>query len=418
MVSAPGTADIAALSGECRGSRYVDGRWFVVAGNTVYEMATDGTYTSLGTILSSTGKIVMSNNNTQVSIVAQNRLYVIELSDSSLAEVTVDGWLGADRVDEMDGYSIFNRPGTDQFYLSAIDNTKSIDPLDFSSADGVPGNIVAHIVSNDQLFIYKTKSREIWVNSGGADFPFTRYNSFPSEVGCVGPHAVVNAAGIVYFVGATERGTAMVYEDPGTRPSPISNTAIEELLRTCIDLSQIEMMAYQPKGHEFVLIRGPGMKTTAVYDAKNKWWHERAEWASGDWAELDWRFVTAVGEEHYGGDKDGKVFRLDESLNQYSGRVLKRERTWPHFIQPSLEPTSYRGLELNMRTGHSGSIWLQISNDGGNNFGPPLVRTLGAIGRFVQRIRWVGLGSAINRVFRLSMDDNVPFEIYTATVDT
>jgi hypothetical protein len=230
---------------------------------------------------------------------------------------------------------------------------------------------------------------------------------------------VVRAASTVYFVGATENGTAMVYEDPGTRPAPVSNSAIEEILKTCTDLSQIEMMAYQPTGAEFVVIRGPGMKTCPVYDAKTKLWHECAEWTYGAWAPLDWRFVVAIGKEHYGGDVNGKVFRLDKDVNQYSGRHLVRERTWPHFVSPMLEPTSYRGLEVSAKTGSllPGVITLQVSNDGGHNFGPMLLRSLGAAGRFMQRVRWLGLGSAVNRGFRLRCSDNVPFGIYSATVD-
>jgi hypothetical protein len=413
-----GTVDIASFS-ECRGSKYVDGRWFVVAGSTLYEMQTDGTSVSHGTLVTASGPVSMAESNDFLAIVDGENLYKFNLSNSTFAHDESEGWRGSKRVDEVDGYFVFADPGTDQFYIVSSALTGVFDPLDFSSADATPGKILAHIVSNHQLFIYKTKSREIWVDSGGADFPFTRYNSFPSEVGCVGPHAVVSAAGTVYLVGATERGTAIVYEDSGTRPTPISNSAIEQILRTCTDLSKIEMMAYQPEGAEFIVIRGPGMKTCPVYDAKSKLWHERAEWVSGDWDSLDWSFVTAVGKEHYGGDINGKVFRLDKNVNQYSGRQLVRERTWPHLVSPMLEPTSYRGLEISAKTGATtpGVITLQISNDGGNNFGPPLLRSLGAAGRFMERIRWLGLGSAINRVFRIRCSDNVPFAIYSASVD-
>lgn len=418
LANAEGTVDIATLPDECRGSRNVEGRWFVVSGDKLYEMSTDGSYIERGTLESDFGLVVMSDSSDYLAIVDGTDLYRLQLSDNTFARETGDGWLGSNRVDEMDGYFIFARPNTDQFYIVTSNVGSIIDPLDFTSADSTPGKILAHIVSNHQLFVYKTRSREIWVNSGGADFPFVRYNSFPSEVGIVGPHALVSAAGTVYLVGKTERGTAIVYEDSGTRPQPISNTAVEELLRTCTDLSQIQMMAYQPKGHEFIVIRGPGMKTCPVFDAKNKIWHERAEWVDGDWDTLEWRFLTAVGTEHYGGDVNGKVFRLDADVNQYSGRHLIRERTWPHLVAPTLDPVSYKGLEIAAKTGFDpGVITLQVSNDGGHNFGPMLQRSLGAVGRFMERIRWNGLGSARNRVFRLRCSDNVPFTLYSASVD-
>jgi hypothetical protein len=36
----------------------------------------------------------------------------------------------------------------------------------------------------------------------------------------------------------------------------------------------------------------------------------------------------------------------------------------------------------------------------------------------MQRVRWLGLGAAVNRVFRIRCSDDVPFAIHSATVDT
>jgi hypothetical protein len=62
-------------------------------------------------------------------------------------------------------------------------------------------------------------------------------------------------------------------------------------------------------------------------------------------------------------------------------------------------------------------VTLEISNDGGITFGPMLQRSLGVTGRRMQRIRWLRLGTAINRVFRIRCSDNVPFAIHSAAVD-
>ena len=46
----------------------------------------------------------------------------------------------------------------------------------------------------------------------------------------------------------------------------------------------------------------------------------------------------------------------------------------------------------------NGNITLECSNDGGYVFGPPLLRTLGAVGRRMAPVRWNFLGAAIDRV--------------------
>jgi len=417
MESAEGTVDIATLGVECRASRYIYGSWFVVAGANVYIMQTNGTTALIGTISNSSGKVSISHNTTQVVIVNGPNMYVTNFTGSSFTSIVVPAWRGSNNVDEMDGYFILSEPNTDQFYITAIDDGTVLDALDFSSADASPDIIVAHVVFHHQLWIFGEKSTEIWVNSGATDFPFTRYTSYPIDIGCVSPHGFCIAADTLFFVGKTERGTAVVYMVQGNQPTPISNTAIEELLLGSTDLSKVEMFAYQPKGHEHVCITAPGMKTMLVYDAREKLWHERADWINGDWNQLKWRFVTLVGDTHYGGDTDGNVFRLDPDVNQYSGRHLVRERTWPHLMAPTMEPVSYKGLELSLKTGYGGSVTLELSNDSGQTFGPMLMRNLGATGRWMQRIRWLGLGSAINRIFRIRCSDNVPFALYQADVD-
>ena len=417
MASIPGEVDIATLAGEVRGSRNVQGRWFVAGGSTLYEVASDGTLTTRGTLSSTTGFVGMCDNKTQIAIVDGVSLYIFALSTNTLTTISSAGWRGSDNVQELDGYFIFVDPDTDQFYISAIDDGTSLDALDFSSADSSPDNIVTHWVSHRQLWLFGDLSTEIWIDSGAAAFPFVRYNSYTMDVGCVGKRAAIRAADTLFWIGKTERGTGIVYMAVGNQPTRVSTMAVEQALRGSGALSLASMWTYQIEGHEFIGINAPGLATTWVYDAALQQWHERGEWDAG-WLPLRSRLVTSFAGEHYAGTSAGQLVRLDTAINNLSGRPLVRERTWPHTKSPSMEPICFYGLELELQTGAGGVITLEISNDGGNNFGPKLLRSLGAVGRWMQRVRWLGLGAAINRVFRIRCSDDVPFSLYSATVDT
>lgn len=417
MASTPGEVDIATLDGAIRGSRNVLNRWFVVAGNTLYEMTSAGVSTVRGTLASSAGYVGMSHNKTQLALVDGSNLYIFTLASNVLTMITSAGWRGSDAVHEMDGYFIFVDPGTDQFYISAIDDGATLDALDFSSADSSPDDIVTHVVSHRQVWFFGTLSTEIWIDSGAASFPFVRYSSYTLDIGCVGKRAAISAADTVFWVGQTERGTGIVYMATGNQPTRVSTMAVEQALRASTDISGAEMWAYQIEGHEFIGINAPGLATTWVYDAALQQWHERAEWDAG-WQALRSRLVTSFDGEHFAGDSYGKLVRLDTTLNTLSGRTLVRERTWPHLLQDSMEPVSYLALELALATGSGGEIGLQISNDGAKTFGPSLMRSLGVTGRWMQRVRWLGLGTAINRVFRIRQTDDVPFAIHSAALKT
>ena len=415
MQSTPGDVVIADFGGAVRGSRNVDGRWFVVAGTVLYEVTADGVATSRGTV-SGTGFAGMSHNRTQLAIVTGSNLYVFTLATNTLTQITVAGWLGSDDVHELDGYFVFVNPSTDQFYISAIDDGTMIDGLDFSSADSSPDNIVTHRVSHRHLWLFGTRSTEIWIDTGAAAFPFERYNSYTLDVGCVGKRAAINAADTLFWIGQTDRGTGLVYMAVGNQPTRVSTLAVEQALAASTDISAATMWTYQIEGHEFVGINAPGLSTTWVFDAALQQWHERGEWSDG-WQPLRARLVTAYAGQHFAGDEFGKLTRLDDTMNTLSGRALVRERTWPHMIQDSMEPVSYKGLEMSMTTGHGGVVTLEISNDGGVTFGPMLQRSLGVTGRWMQRVRWLGLGTTRSRVFRIRCSDDVPFSIHTAAVD-
>jgi hypothetical protein len=378
----------------------------------------DGAYTSRGNLYTASGYVGTANNANQLAIVDGPNLYIFNLTTNTFTPIVSSGWRGSNEVVELDGYFIFVAPGTDQFYISAIDDGTNLNALDFSSADSVPDNVVTHRVMHRQLWLLGEYSTELWIDSGAAAFPFVRYNSYTMDVGCVGKRAAINAADTLFWVGQTKRGTGIVYMASGNQPTRVSTTAVEQALKNCSDISSVSMWTYQVEGHEFIGINAPGMSTTWVYDAALQQWHERGEW-DGGWLPMRSQLVTFYAGEHYAGTTYGKLVRLDPSVNTLSGRALVRERTWPHMVQPSMEPVSYRSLELSVRTGEAGmgTITLEISNDGGATFGPKLIRSLGAIGRFMQRVRWLGLGSAFNRVFRIRCSDNVPFSLYSASVE-
>lgn len=415
MASAPGEVLITTLSGEVRNQRDVEGRWFVVAGASLVEMVS-GAPVSRGTLASTSGFVGMAHNRTQLVLVDGANLYVYTLATNTLTQITSVGWRGSDDVWELDGYMIFVDPDTDQFYLSAIDDAATLDALDFSSADSGPDNIITHRVSHRQLWLFGTTTTELWINSGDLAFPFVRYQSYTLDVGIVGKRAAIVAADTIFWIGQTRAGRGLVYMAAGSQPQRVSTIAVEQALAASTDLSQAAMWAYQVEGHEFIGINAPGLSTTWVYDAAMQQWHERAEWADG-WQPLRSRLHAATGGQIYAGDSAGALVRLDPSSNTLSGRPLVRERTWPHMVLPSFEPISFRGLEVSMRTGAGGQIALQLSNDGGSTWGPPLLRQFGAVGRWMQRVRWLGLGVAHNRVFRLRLSDDAPWSLYSAAVD-
>lgn len=415
MSATPGEALNATLSGEIRNFHDVEGRFFCVASNVLYELVAN-VWTSRGSIASNSGFVGMAHNASQLVLVDGNTLNVYSLATNVLTPITVPGWRGSNDVVEIDGYMVFVAPGTEQFYLSKIDDSTMLNALDFSSADSSPDGILTQRVFHRQLVLLGRTSTEFWINTGTQSFPFARYQSYTMDIGVVGKRAAVVGLDTLFLIGQSRAGRGIVYALVGNRPQRVSTQAVEEALRASTDLSQATMWAYQVEGAEFIGIDAPGLATTWVFDAAIEEWHEEAEWAGG-WQPRRSGLLTAYNGRHYAGDGFGNVTVLDSTLNTRNGRVIRRERTWPHLRKTSLQQQSYFGLELVCASGLGGTIVLEISNDGGFTFGPPLFRSLGATGRNAQLVRWLGLGTARDRVYRIWQTDPVPFSLHQAAMD-
>ena len=415
QVSAPGLLQYLDLGAEIRGQRDVEGRWFVVAGSTLYEIVA-GAAVSRGTLASSSGAVGMAHNNTQLVIVAGAVGQIFTLASNALGTITSPGWRGSYTVYFIDGYMIFVAPDTDQFYISALDDASTLDALDFTSADAQPDNIVTTLVLHRELILLGAYSTEIWGNSGGAMFPFARYNAAQIDIGCVGKGAAIVATESIFWIGKTRNGSGIVYRMAGHAAQRVSTRAMEELLAKSTDLSAATMWTYQVEGHEFIGITAPGMRTTLVYDAAMQQWHERAEWTDG-WAPLRTTSVCFTNDAQYAGDAAGKLYKIDSETYTLGDAPLVRERTWPHLVKASMEPITFASMEMACTTGHGGNVTLELSNDGGFTWGPKLLRSLGAVGRWMQKVRWMMLGTAHDRVFRIRCSDPVPFNIHAVAID-
>lgn len=417
LASAPGlTWFLHSIGATLRGSHMTEDTWYVVAGQTLYKLTQAGVYTAAGTLSTTDGYVDMVHGSNQLVLVDGPNGYTLNLVSNVFARITSAGWRGSYSVAELDGYFIFIAPDTEQFYISAIDDASTLDALDFSSADSSPDNLVTSRTRLHELNLMGTKGIEVWVDSGDPDFPFVRYNSTPIDVGVVGNRAAVVASDVLVWVGQTKAGRGYVYAMPGHQPQRISTRAVEQALARSTDLSACSMWTYHVEGSEFVGVNAPGLGTTWVYEMGTKQWHERAELVNGDWVPLRADQITFVVDSHYA-TAGQAIYKLDSESQMIGDDVLVRERTWPHLISPSLEPVSYRGVEIMCTTGAGGTITLELSNDGGSVWMPPLLRSLGAWGRRMQRIRWLGLGTAVDRVFRLRCTDPVPLIIHQGAVD-
>ena len=423
LESCPGLELVSDRGVTIRGVHNADGRLFLAEGASLTEMSTGEAFTARGALSAGAGTVGMTNGIYQLAVVDGLNLDVLNLDTNIIGAVTSAGWRGSYKVDFLNGYFVFVAPDTDQFYISgftaSVEDARILDALEFESADSQPDNVITSMERHRELYLFGSRSIEVWINSGGEAFPFTAYQGTPIDVGIVGRRAVCRAADTLVWVGQTNRGGPTVYKLVGYQPVRISDQFVEQQLQAA-DYGTATCWTYQEAGAEFVCINATGMNTTLVWDAATGQWHERAEYTAGAWAPFRVEHAAYFNGKHYV-SAGTKLYRMSRDYTDLAGDALMRERTWPHLVSPSLEPVSYRSLEVRCTTGSetTGAMTLEISNDGGSVFGAPLERSLGDAGQRQKRVRWLGLGTCPgggSRVFRLRSSSDVPLTITGATI--
>ena len=111
-----------------------NGTLYGVCYNNVYAISSTWSLTLLGSITSTSGPVSMVDNGVYLFIVDGTPLggWTVQLSGNIFAPVDnvadQGGFYGSNQVNFVDGYLVFNRPGTNQWYIS-LDNEIVIDPV-------------------------------------------------------------------------------------------------------------------------------------------------------------------------------------------------------------------------------------------------------------------------------------------------
>jgi hypothetical protein len=195
----------------------------------------------------------------------------------AVAQITDEDFpSGADSVAFMDSYYIVNDSGTDQFFISSLDDGTTWDGLDFASAEGNPDDIVTILVDHRELWLFGSKTTEVWYDSGDPDFPFERLQGAFIECGCIAVGSVAKASNAVLWLGNDLNGSGIVWIAQGYNPQRVSTHAIEEEIQKYARMDDAQAYVYQDGGHTFYVLSFPTGNKTWVLDIATGLWHERS----------------------------------------------------------------------------------------------------------------------------------------------
>lgn len=406
-------------------------RAFVVAYNTLYEIFSDGTYTSRGTITTFSGNVSMSDNGAQLILVDGTATggWILTLATNNFAQITDVNFLGGVTVTFLDGYFIINRPDTGVYQWCDLYDGSTWPAANFANAEGSPDNLAAVVTAHRQTFLISGQSIEVIYNTGASPDPFQRVQGVFIQYGTAAPFSVQQAANTIFWIGQDQSGANVVWQAESYQPVRISTSPTEYYLSQ-YDTTTATSYSYQEDGHYFYVINIVGAPSSLVYDITEKQWHERARWnsANGMYERDRANFhLYAFGKHLVTDYENGKIYEQSLSYNDDAGTLIKRVRRLPYFSD-DLEFLYFSHFQIDMQTGvglatdantanTDPQVFLRWSDDGGHTWSTEIAVPLGKIGQYNTRAIWRRLGRSRARVFEASVVANVPVYMIAAHLE-
>jgi len=378
----------------------------------------------------------MSDDGIYLFIAGQNQTYSYEFSTgaTSLLPFIANPCTAT----YIDGYMVFPDAGTNQFYWTDL-YTNNIESLNFASAEANPDYVTACFSNNEDLWIFGPRLTEIWYDYGQGNYTFQRRAGLLVETGCMSPYTICKTSvsggsvGNLFWLASSDRAGPNVVVSQGYTPIRISTFAVEQSFTnlTQSQLQQARGFSFEQEGCLFYALQIEGLDFTWVYDFTNSnlygkpLWHKRTYTDPSTGVQSQWRagFCVYFQNTIVAFDNiDGSVYSLSYDAYDDNGSPIVRERTAPYIVN-NMNYLFYNWLVLDIKAGVGTDstlipqIALQFSDDNGNTWSNPMIRSPGAMGLYATRVIWYQLGVARSRLFRVTMSDPVDWAISGAAID-
>jgi len=436
MYPAPGLTVLSDFTGTYAGSvralyQASNGAIIAVIGQAVINWLGPGqTPVTLGNLPTNTGfPVSICDNGTDVVLVdGTTGGWYVPLAQTgttnSLVPISDPAWYGSNRVDFIDTFLVFNRPGTGAFYTTTSNVLLPLDPTYIAAKEGWNDLLVCCACLHDNIWLLGDVTTEIWFNAGGAAFPFARMPNSILQQGIVAPWSAVIADNALYWLSQDRWGRNMMMRGEGYAARRVSTFAVENEWSTYAALNDAIAMTYQLAGHETIGIYFPSGDAWWAYDATTQMWHKRTySDLTTPWLPFCMSGfgtvsgVTPTVNTTLAGDRTGpRILQVSRDAYTDNGVAIQRQRSWPH-LQEDGQRINYTRFALSMAGNQMNpdTIALDWSDDAGLTYGSPVNQTVNnqSNGQYL----WRRLGYGRDRVYRATWSGQGEFALNGAYSD-
>lgn len=393
---------------------------FFVHRGTLWQVDNAGVKTNRGTLNTTTGKVSMAENGTQIVIVDGTNGYVYNMGTTVFAQI-VDGDFpnGAFTVAWLDSYFIVEAAGG-LFYISDPNDGLSW-PGDFGTAESNPDGITRILADGQDLILMGSQSIEFWQDTGAATLPFERIPGTTQKWGIAARDSVATLDDSFAFLAQNRQGQVIAATFQGYRIKRISNHDLESKWAGYGAFSDAVAYSYMLDGHPMYVVSFPTGGESWLYDSStNSWSQLKSNGLTRHRSELG---VVFLGRPYVTDYSTGRVYRLSSSVYTDNGDPIRWELVGRHLFDgmrkigvDSFQLDIETGVGLATGQGSDPQVMLRISRDGGRTWGNERWRSAGKIGEYTKRVKWDKCGRGRDFVFWVAGTDPVKTAILGAAI--
>lgn len=249
--------------------------FIAVGGGKIYRVSTSGVFSACPgvTFSSVTTPATFAENSTHVFVTAGGQMAITDGLTSNWLSTGITALdNGSTHLGWLDGHIIANQAGTNYFWYTDSDGV-TWDVNNSESANADMDTIVALTVFNRELYLFGTRSTEIWYNTGQTPGTFQRQEGAFITRGCSAPYSIVQANNTLFWL---DHERAFIMLD-GRSPKIISQP-IQTILLSYSDVSDFTATYAQWQNQRFIFLTSAINNITFVYDVVLDAWYRWGSW--------------------------------------------------------------------------------------------------------------------------------------------
>lgn len=299
---------------------------YIIVGNALIQFVPlggfadliNGTFTSLGTLNTSTGNCSVICNTIQLAISDGQFGYTYNLTTGVFAVIASSGGFpasgGVTNFTYFDGYTIAAINNSKTVIQSNVLDASTFGPLAFDTITSFADNIVAVFSDELQLYIFGPKITEVQGDAGTIPYAFQKVSGVLIQAGCAAATSICKVGNTVIFLAADIAGKAYVAAFDGYATKVLSTPPINEAFERYTIISDAFAYSYREGDNLFYVITFPSANATWAYDVKMDMWHKRSINGGADLPSCcqQWQGIQVVG------DASGNLYIMSQNYAYYS----------------------------------------------------------------------------------------------------